>query len=569
MDYMEDTTRVVHTDILIIGGGSTGLWAAKGAKEKGVDVVIVDKGPRDWGGLASIAGGDLDAVLPDESVDDFVKDLVYYYDGLCDQKLMEDLYKLSYDRLKDYQKFGCEFMTNDNGELKGIPQRSLGHVKLYPAKYKGAGGYDMMQGLIKEIDRLGVNRIHRTLVTDLIKNNGRVIGAIGFDTLNGDFIIFETKAVILATGSGGWKASYGQNTATGEGTYMAFRAGAELRNFEFAKVWNVPKFFSWESQTTLLPLGAQFINAQGESFMEKYSPIFGANTDPHYVVIAMAMEAREGRGPIYFDTSKIKPNDLEMVRPQTGWQLANYQKLKKLGQNVLEETTIWMPQLIGSFGGLTANIDGSTKVPGLFVAGRGRSIDPGVYIGGFALFTTAVTGYITGPAAANYAKLNDYVQIDNENITEFRKNLFAPLGKTGIPPKEILTEIQRIINPYDVIILKNEKSLKKALDQLENLKINYLPYMTAKDPHYLLKFKEVEGIIFITELYLKASLLRTESRAGHYREDFPKRDDKNWLKWIILFQEKGGLQTRTESVPFENYKFKPTKYYMDNFNFFN
>jgi succinate dehydrogenase/fumarate reductase flavoprotein subunit len=567
MSKLESLGKVIETDVLVIGGGAAGLWAANRGRELNSNVLIVDKGPRDWGGLVSMSGGDFDAVLPEENIDDFVKDLVYYYDGLCEQDLMEELLKRSFDRLKDYQRFGCEFLTESDGRLKGIPQRGLDHIKLYPAKLKGSGGEDMAQGLRQEVNRLGVKRLGRTLVTDLLKNDGRVVGAVGFNTSNGEFYIFKANAVILATGAGGWKASYHQNTSTGEGMHMAFRAGAELRNFEFAKVWVVPKLFAWESQTTLLPLGARFINAKGDSFMDKYSPALGANTDPHYVVIGMAIEAREGRGPIYFDISRMRPENIELVKPQTGWQVLNYQKLIDLGIDFFKDIVEWMPQLLGSFGGLVADIEGRTTVPGLFVAGRGRSIDPGVYIGGFALFTTAVTGYMTGGIAGEYAKTHEPFQIDEEEVKLFKSRLYAPLGKEGIPPKEVLTEIQEIVFPYEVCILKNEKSLKTALSKIERLKYEVLPKMTSRDAHYLMKWVEVQAIAFVTELYLRTSLMRAESRAGHYREDYPDRDDKNWLKWIVASQKKGKLNLRTEPVPFERYKFKPTRYYMDKFQF--
>jgi succinate dehydrogenase/fumarate reductase flavoprotein subunit len=263
----------------------------------------------------------------------------------------------------------------------------------------------------------------------------------------------------------------------------------------------------------------------------------------------------------------MNQDDINLVKPQTGWQLANYQKLVKVGLDLFKGKTEWMPQLFGSFGGLVADMEGRTKVPGLFAAGRGRSIDPGVYIGGFALFTTAVTGYMTGPAAAEYAKSNDLYKIDVNEVSEIKKSLYSPLGKRGIPPKEILREIQEIMYPYNVCILKNEKSLTNAFNNIEKLKADFLPLMTAQTPHYLLKLKEIEAIAFLSELYLKSSLKRTESRAGHYREDYPDRDDKKWLKWIILYQDEGKLKTRAEPVPFDKYKFKPTRYYMDNFRF--
>lgn len=567
MAKLESLGKILQADVLVIGGGSAGLWAAKRAAEQGGNVLIVDKGPRDWGGLASIAGGDFDAVFPSENVDNFVKDLVYYYDGLCEQDLMVELFKQSFDRLKDYQRFGCEFLTGPDGRLKGIPQRGLDHMKLYPAKIKGKGGQDMMRGLTQEIERLGVKRLGRTLITDLLKRDGRVVGAVGFDTLNGDFYIFKAGAVILATGAGGWKASYGQNTSTGEGMYMAFRAGAELRNFEFAKVWVVPKLFAWESQTTLLPLGARFVNARGESFMDQYSPVLGANTDPHYIVIGMAIEAREGRGPIYFDISRMKPEDIELVKPQTGWQFLNYKKLVDLGIDFFKDKTEWMPQLLGSFGGLVADMEGRTAVPGLFVAGRGRSIDPGVYIGGFALFTTAVTGYLTGGVAAEFAKSHEPYQVEKDEVEESKKHLYAPFEKAGLSPKEVLMEIQKTVFPYDVSILKNEKSLNDALRKIEQLKNEMLPQMTAQDAHYLLKWIEVQAIAFVAELYLRTSLMRKETRAGHFREDFPDRNNEKWLCWIIAKRQGDHISFRTEPVPLERYEIKPDRYYMDNFNF--
>ncbi len=567
MTTREKRANIIETDVLVIGGGSTGLWAATRARQLGSHVLVVDKGPRDWGGLMAMSGGDFDAVLPEENLDDFVQDLVYYYDGLCQQDLVEALLGKTFDRLKDFERLGCQFLTSPDGRLKGIPQRGLDHVKLYPAKLKGTGGADMTRVLVGEAERRGVVRLGRTLVTDLLKRDGAVVGAVGFDTVKGDFLIFRTKAVILATGAGGWKTSYHQNTSTGEGMYMAFRAGAELRNFEFAKVWVVPRLFAWEGQTTLLPLGARFVNAGGESFMDKYSPKLGANTDPHYVVIGMAIEGREGRGPIYFDLSRMREEDIDLVKPQTGWQVLNYTKLVDLGMDFFRDRLEWMPQLIGSFGGLVADIEGRTRVPGLFVAGRGRSIDPGVYIGGFALATTAASGYITGETAANYAKSREPVPVDGDEVREFENRLYAPLGRDGVQPKKVLREIQETLFPCDVCILKNEHSLRQALKRIERLKNESLPEMAAADPHFLLKLKEIEGICFVGEMYLRTSLMRTESRAGHYREDYPYRDNQNWLKWIVASRGEGEVTFRTEPVPLEKYKFKPTRYYMDNFNF--
>jgi succinate dehydrogenase/fumarate reductase flavoprotein subunit len=426
----------------------------------------------------------------------------------------------------------------------------------------------MMAGLTREVERLGVTRLGRILVTDVIKEDGRVVGAGGFDCISGNYYVFTTKAVIIATGEGGWKASGQQNTSTCDGIYMAARAGAEIRNFEFAKVWNVPGQFAWEGQTVLLPLGARYVNARGEAFMNRYSPVFGANTDPHYLVLGMAIEDREGRGPVYLDISKIKKEDYPLVMPHGGVQRLNYDKLVALGVDFFKDRIEWMPQLIGSFGGLVADVQGHTAVPGLYAVGRARSIDPGVYLGGFALFTTAVTGYIGGEAAARYALASNRQKANKHVVEQFRQAVYAPLGRSGMPPKQVLGEIQEIMFPAEVCILKSEGSLRAALIKMEKLAIEKLTRMAAPDPHYLLKLREVQGVAFLAEMYLRFSLMRTESRAGHYREDYPDRNDEKWLAWIVASQDSGGQTAlRREPVPISQYRFPLTRYYMDNFRF--
>ncbi len=567
MPELTDLGKFIETDVLVIGGGPSGLWSANRAGEFVKNVLVVDKGPRDWGGQGSIAGGDFDAVLPGEDPEEFVKDLVYYTDGLCEQDLIEVVFKQSYDRLKDYQRFGCQFKTGHDGKLKGIPQRGLDHVKLYPSKLKGRGGADMIQGLLKEAERLGVKRLGRTQVTDLLKQGDRVVGAVGFNTWNGDFYIFKAKAVVVATGVNQFKTGYGNNTATGEGIFMAFRAGVELKNQEFAQVWNVPRLFAWESQTTLLPLGARFVNAEGEPFMDKYSPVLGANTDPHYSVMGMAFEARRGKAPIYFDVSPLDPNDRELVKPQTGWQLLNYRKLIDLGIDFFRDNMEWMPQFCGPHGGIVADVEGRTKVSGLFAAGVARGMDVGVLIGGFSLCRTAVTGYITGKTAADYAGSCEPARIDGSQVKDFKSRLYAQLGGAGIPPKEVLREIREVLSPYDVCIIKSEASLKRALGRIESIRDELVPQMGAADTHYLMKKREVQAAALTAELFLRASLMRTESRAGHYRDDYPDRDNENWLKWIVISYKDGGFDLRAEPLPFERYNYKPIRYYMDNFKF--
>lgn len=561
-------TTTIACDILILGGGSAGLWAAYSCarKEPHARILIVDKGPKDWGGLMTMAGGDFEAVLDPDTVDAWIQDFVYYFDGLCDQKLMEDILTRSRDRLADYERFGCEFFRLEDGTRKFVRQRGLDHVKLYPARLKGRGGELMVRNLVKQLEKLGVRRMGRILAGAFLRAGNRVCGALGFDTISGERYRFEAKVVIAASGMGGWKTSYGKNTPTGETMVMAWEAGAHLQNMEFARVWNMPRLFGWEGQTVLMPLGARFVNSKGESFMDRYSPVLGPNTDPHYTTIAMAMEVRDGRGPIMFDVSRIQSENLILLRPQNGWQKLNYDKLSALGLDLFHDPTEWVPQMTVLYGGIRADAHGNTAVPGLLAAGTARATEPGVYAGGFALMTTSVLGHMAGENAARLLTELEDVQADTDAEAEFAR-MFAPLGRKGRHFKEVLRHIQSVVFPYDVSIIKSEQSLERARKELISIIENEVPEMAAADPHYLLKVIETRAVAFVSLMYVKASLERRETRAGHYREDYPTRDG-NDPAWLCLRRGEG-----TEPdfyrvpVPLQDYRFPVTRYYQDNFDF--
>ncbi|HME43317.1 MAG TPA: FAD-binding protein [Syntrophorhabdales bacterium] len=568
MGGIDSTGKVVEADVLVVGGGLAGLWAATKAREYVDMVTIIDKGPKDWGGQCSHASGGIIATIPQDNVAESIKDLVYYYDGLCDQDLWGEIFGQSYDRIQDYLEMGYEFITEPDGRLKGIPQRSLEHIKCYLGKPFGMGGKNMVGVLLNKAQRLGVERFGRIMVTNLVKQDGRVIGATGFDTITGEFYIFKAHAVLLAVGNGGWKASYHLNTCAGDSVYLGLAAGAEATQCEFASVWNVPKLFSWEGQTYLLPLGARFVNAKGESFMDKYSPVFGANTDTHYITRAMAVEAREGRAPFYLDCTKMKPEDRELLTPKgKGWMRLNYLKLEDMGIHFFEEKSEWMPQMWRSAAGLAADLSGGTSVPGLFAAGRACGLDPTVYMGGLSLCLCSATGNTAGETAGRFAASAKSTVMDEELVNEQKRDLYRPVQKNGTMPKEVLREIQKAVFPCDVSILKNEAGLKRAAARLEVIKTELVPQMAAPDAHYLMKLMEVRSILLMSELYVRASLLRKESRAGHYREDYPGRDAAHWLGRLLAGQDADGIAFRVDPLPIDRYAIKPTRYYSDNFRF--
>ncbi len=558
--------KKISCDILIIGGGSAGMWAAKTAKEANpaLEIVIADKANPDWGGLMSMSGGDLEVCMPTEDPMDWVKDFVYYWDGLCEQDVVSELWKDSARIFKAYEDMGCRYLKDGEGSYRTVLQRSLGHVRLYPVQTKGNGGMNMKECMIREMNRLGVRRLARVEITRLLKAGGHVCGAAGFQYVTGEKLWFEAGAVILCTGNMGWKPSYNNNTTVGEGQRLAFEAGARLRNCEFMHIWNVPKAFEWEGQTTLMPLGARFVNKDGEDFMSRYSPKLGANTDPHYITRGMALEQKAGRGPIRLDLSAIPKSAEDILVPAAGRHLRHFQKLQEEGIDFFQDGFEWITQVQLCNGAILTDGEGRTEVPGLYAAGRCRSIDPGVYMGGFALMTTAVTGCQAGEVAVRELSKDRRTQVGEKEVELVFDDTFRPLGRDGYTPKEILTRLQQLITHYDVSILKTEKSLTLALEELYRIREEELKHAGAADFHALMKLMEVRAIADATEFFLTASLYRQDSRAGHFRVDYPKHSD-DWLCWVALKKEEGRIRPEKVPVPMERYSLGVERYYVDNF----
>ena len=392
----------LSADVLIVGGGFAGMWTAKKARDHVRDVLIVDKGPRDWGGLGSMCGGDMIARMPDDDLDAMLKELVYYYDGLVEQDLMEEILRQSSDRFRDYEALGHTFRKDAEGNYIPVPQRGLANMKSYLSVPLGSGGANLRRELTGEMNRLDVRRMGQIYITDLLVEDGRATGAVGFHVHSGRPVICRAGAVVLSANMGGWKTSYHMSSCAGDAVPLAFHAGLPLRNFEFIRVWNTPRLFAWEGQTNLLPHGARFVNRLGEDFMSRYAPSLGAKGDPHYNVRGMAHEVAAGRGPILFDTSRMSLESVRALRPAAGWARLHDAKLLAAGIDFFGAPQEWMPQVLTSYGGVMCGPGCSTPVEGLFAAGRSCGIDGGVYMGGLSMCLVATTGHMAGDSAGRF-----------------------------------------------------------------------------------------------------------------------------------------------------------------------
>ena len=197
----------------------------------------------------------------------------------------------------------------------------------------------------------------------------------------------------------------------------------------------------------------------------------------------------------------------------------------------------------------------ASSVPGLFAAGDscGTMQVGAIYSGvGNGLVGAAVTGARAGLGAAGYALHAEKPSVSDKEIANLSKSVHQPIRrKGGFSPRWITQVLQNTMIPYFILYIKREDRLKAALTIVEFMRDHLIPKLIARDPHELRLAHETKNMVLNAEMKLRASLFRTESRGTHYREDYPYRDDPDWLAWVILKQEQGKMKVLKREVPKE------------------
>ncbi|MGD9143172.1 MAG: FAD-binding protein, partial [Dehalococcoidia bacterium] len=294
MAELDDLGNVISTDVLIIGGGIGGLATAIKVKEENpkTEVLIVEKQTTGWAGKATKIGGILAFLGPNDDADKFldfqVRTSGFY---LNDQELLSKYVQSSYQAIEQFSEWGAKLARTPDGNLVinpafWAPEWSTTFIDI-----------DMMLPMRNRARKLGTKILNKIHVAELLKQDNRVVGAVGFDIISGRFYIIKAKATVLANGSCGYKVRRFWVAGTGDGIAAAYRAGAEMRNAEYGNLYGHTVFQETDSGM----VGSAFlVNALGENLPEKYLP----NTGPAGVflpvqlAIGLEKEVAEGRGPI-------------------------------------------------------------------------------------------------------------------------------------------------------------------------------------------------------------------------------------------------------------------------------
>lgn len=558
------TGATVDTEVLIIGTGFAGLWAAIAAREAGVARVdLVDKAAIAMSSQSRMAAGATIYCLPGDDADLWLRDIVEAQDFLSRQDIVADMLATSHARLRRLEALGVRYEANAFGEgYLRLPSRGFQRVLMMvlPRFGRRVGGAAVVTALRQEAARLRVGRHARTLVTDLLVHGGRAAGAVGIDRETGARTIFRARAVVLAAGDCSFRGNYvGTDAATGDAFRLAYDAGVRLGNMEFLCVNTGSPHYGFEGTGVIMRFGGRLLNARGEAFMARHHPD-GDAAEVNFITQAMAREVRQGNGPPFFlDVSQANRDLLRATFARFGgFMPLNLARLGEAGHDVFDLPQEWLPAVQTLRGGVVTDRDCASDLPGLFAAGMAQALDPGLF-NGWSSLRAMWGGERAGRSAAAFAAAAGAADPDADAVAAAAERATAPLRRgDGPTADEVLAALQRCLFPYEICILKDGARLAAALRTVEELRDAAVPRLRAADGHELAKAHETANMVRVAEMFLRASLARTESRGDHFREDHPHTDMRGWLRWVTLRRGGDGhMRVAGEPVPFDRYPLRP------------
>ncbi len=555
--------KKIKTDVLIIGGGLAGCWAAMAALELTDDVLLVDKSMVGRSGCSTFAAGVMLAPISSDNLDEWREEIVKRGEFMSDQDWVEVLLEEQMARLTQMNAWGFPFEKEPDGSFSRMVGR--GHIKTRMLMFHG---HHLMNEMRKQVLGKGIRLMERIMVTDILTDNSgprpRLCGAIGFHTRQGEWLAINAKAVIICAGHIGTRLGgrYVDNIS-GDGPAMAYRAGVTLCDMEFTTQCNIT---IWRRQYEAAGInmiqgnGAYIINAKGERFMEKYDPLLKERSKTYTLGAAFTKETLEGRGPIYVDMRPIKPEVFERfnrVIPKT------MQVFKAAGIDPGREPiecapSTQSPRTDSGEGGIKVDLSCCTNFPGLFAAGSSTKILPhGTYaVGGINLAYCCVAGYRAGRQAAEFAAKSGFNPLPGDHPL---KEKVSRLPAQGRDAEELIKMIKMATVPARYSYFKHARRIQQTLARLAELEEEYLPELGAADAHHLVKALEVRNYLTCARLTYQAALIREESRGSHFREEFPYRDDRHWLKRITVRREADEDKLDLEPIPIAGYPVRPKR----------
>jgi len=561
---------ICETDVLVVGGGGAAARAALSAVKEGVDVRIAVKSNWLKGGSTATAFSELLAIAAAIGhADERDKPEIHYEDtldagrGFVNPELVWTLASEVPNRIQDLIDIGLNFDKQENGKL--VQGMSDFATYARTCRVNGVTARHILIALSKQLKKHDVPIDENIMVFKLLTdNNQKIIGALGINKYTKKITLYKTPSVILACGGAHniYKHSVGTPDMTGNGYAMALELGIPLINMEFIQIGPA----SINPSVTLLsgPVWKTKLilkNQQKEDIIEKYVPL---NISLDDVYTKKVFPFTISTPAFYLDTSIQKEIELNPTPNGGVWGIMppgseNIVKekmpktngvLKSKGIDVFNYFEIALVAQCMNGGALIENPDGATKVHGLFAAGETAGGVRGPdRPGGNSLAEGQVFGHRTGKAAANVAKSATKNDCEQESLLALRDlNNWINKSNGDEELQEAIITLQETMYK-NCLIIRNKERLKTALRIIDDL------HSSLEDGQFNINLDNLYTAIDFNHMLLVAKSIvlsaqaRTESRSCHYREDYPEKDDANWVKSICVLKENNDLKVNTREWP--------------------
>jgi succinate dehydrogenase / fumarate reductase flavoprotein subunit len=516
-----------------------------------VDTAVISKiyPTRSHSGAAQ--GGFNAAMCADDSIEAHIFDTVKGSDYLGDQNAIEVLCSDGPQVIFELEKMGVPWTRQADG---GIAQRALGGAGFPRACFAADfSGHVVLHTLYEQILKLGVKVYPEWHLLDLLMEDGCLAGALVYDIPRARLEVIRAKQVILATG--GYGRAFAKTTNahanTGDGMAIAYRAGAVLSDMEFVQfhpttLYGTNILISEAARGE----GGYLRNAGGKRFMSDYAPGKMELAPRDVVSRAIFKEIKEGRGIeghyVHLDLTHVGEAHVAERLPQVREISIRYAGIDPVGRPIPIE-----PAQHYSMGGVRTDVWGMTTLPGLLAAGEvsNVSVHGANRLGGNSLLETVVFGRRAGNKAAELAAGKPWPELSQKTVKRAIEpwNALLAANPRKADRDDTTFAVRRAMTTLmtnQVGVFRTGEELESAVQGLTQLRERYdrLAPPGGKQPFNLafLDYLEIGYLLDLCELIARGALARTESRGAHFRTDFPKRDDENWLvHTFALSTEKG------------------------------
>ena len=587
---MNYTTNNLSCDILIAGGGIGGLCCAVSLKERlpEADILVVEKQTSGYSGKANKGGGVLQYFDPAKvKPEDFA---VFHANEigafLGDQELMMRYVAMNGEMLDTLDRWGVNVPKREDGTYNVMPtgpMTAMVRVDL-----------DITLRVRRKAESLGVRFMDKTVVSDLLTENGEIRGATAYSILDNNFYVISAKSVVMATGSQNYRIGSMWSSGRGDGTAAAYRAGAELRNVEFG---NFAQLARIRSHNEVVFGENNMYNAQGEFITPHFRSTRETDINSN-AIREWYLQMTAGTGPVHLEFGPPPgaprggapaggppaggppaggpPKGAPAGGPPAGGAAPKregqaygtlFRRLNDQSASKVDTDMEVCPMFIGEQSPIRVGHDMQTSIRGLYAIGDcsyagsavpgavpappGRNRGSGILNAVFAALVCAEAIGSTGLPAGG--------AVCEKMAEEMAKRAYAPLEReSGCTAKDVIALVQKAMAPMENSVYMREDRMLAALKIVEEAKA-LCGSLKADDLHGLLSCHEAEAMVLAAELHYRASLLRKESRGWFLREDYPEMDNENWLKWIIAKNVDGEMTFTTVPVPIENYPAQPAK----------